>query len=60
MTADEVAQELRLPSVKTLYAWRYRKIGPPAARIGRHLRYRRSDVDAWAKAKRQVTTDDPR
>ena len=43
---DELAAYLAVP-VKTLYAWRYRREGPPAFRVGRHLRYRWSDVQHW-------------
>ena len=42
----ELAVYLAVP-VKTLYAWRYRREGPPAFRVGRHLRYRWSDVQGW-------------
>jgi len=42
----ELASYLGVP-VKTLYAWRYKRKGPPALRVGRHLRYRWSDVDRW-------------
>jgi excisionase family DNA binding protein len=47
-TVAEVAAYLRLP-VETLYAWRKRGYGPPAARLGRHLRYDPADVRAWVK-----------
>ena len=43
MTAEEVSEYLKVP-VATLYARRYRKVGPPVLRVGRHLRYRESDV----------------
>jgi excisionase family DNA binding protein len=43
---EQLAAYLAVP-VKTLYSWRYRKQGPPALRIGRHLRYRQSDVREW-------------
>ena len=33
--------------VKTLYQWRYNGVGPRAFRVGRHLRYRPEDVEAW-------------
>jgi hypothetical protein len=33
--------------VKTLYDWRRRGLGPKASGVGKHLRYRWSDVDAW-------------
>ena len=46
MTSDEVAAYLRVP-VATIYAWRYRGGGPRAMRVGRHLRFRQGDVEAW-------------
>ena len=33
--------------VPTIYRWRYRGDGPPGFRVGRHLRFRWSDVEAW-------------
>jgi excisionase family DNA binding protein len=47
-TVTEVAAYLRVP-VETLYTWRKRRYGPPAARVGRHLRYEPADVRAWVK-----------
>ena len=46
MTPQEVADYLQLP-VGTLYGWRYKSTGPPAVRLGRHLRYRRDDLMRW-------------
>jgi excisionase family DNA binding protein len=43
---QQLADYLDVP-VKTLYAWRYRREGPPAFRVGRHLRYRRADIQRW-------------
>jgi excisionase family DNA binding protein len=43
--------------VGTLYQWRMRGYGPPAHRVGKHLRYRKSDIDAWMAA--QPTTKLP-
>jgi excisionase family DNA binding protein len=48
-TPIEVAAYLQVP-VKTLYAWRYEGKGPRAHRVGRHLRYRWEDVDAWLES----------
>jgi excisionase family DNA binding protein len=42
----EIAAWLGVP-VATLYAWRHKGEGPPALRVGRHLRYRRDDVEHW-------------
>ena len=50
MTIDEVAAYIQLPK-NTLYKLRSQGNGPRAARLGRHLRYRRSDVDAWITAR---------
>lgn len=45
-SAQELAAYLGVP-VATVYSWRYRQQGPLAIRIGRHLRYRWPDVEAW-------------
>jgi excisionase family DNA binding protein len=46
MTPQEVADYLRIP-LRTVYLWRSKGIGPPGKTIGRHLRYRRSALEAW-------------
>jgi len=46
-----LAQMLDVP-VQTVYTWRSRGGGPPAYRVGRHLRYRPEDVDAWLSQRR--------
>jgi excisionase family DNA binding protein len=46
LTIEDVARYLRVP-VGTLRNWRVTGDGPPAARIGRHVRYRRADVESW-------------
>jgi excisionase family DNA binding protein len=43
---DEVAAHLGIPKA-TLYAWRSKSEGPPAVRVGKHLRYPRAAFDAW-------------
>ena len=37
-------------SLDTVRAWRYRNVGPPGHRAGRHVRYHRDEVDAWVLA----------
>src|SRR5574337_552012 len=54
--AEEVAEYLRVP-VKSLYAWRYTRQGPPAARVGKYLRYRRTDVNAWLEERIRASVD---
>ena len=46
LSAQDLAEFLDVP-VATIYAWRYRRQGPPGLRVGKHLRYRRADVDEW-------------
>jgi len=46
LTADELADFLDVP-IRTLYAWRHRGEGPIGFRVGKHLRYRRSDIQRW-------------
>jgi len=42
----EVAAYLGVP-VQTIYQWRTRGYGPPGTRIGKHVRFRPADVEAW-------------
>lgn len=46
LTVQDLADYLDVP-VATIYAWRYRRQGPPGFRVGRHLRFRWSDVEQW-------------
>ena len=48
---NEVAETLRVP-VATLRYWRHLGQGPLSFRIGRNVRYSRSDVAAWVDAQR--------
>jgi predicted DNA-binding transcriptional regulator AlpA len=45
-TTADVAAFLTVP-VQTIYDWRTRGYGPPGFRLGKHLRFRESDVFAW-------------
>ncbi|MGW6142137.1 excisionase family DNA-binding protein [Streptomyces sp. NPDC055140] len=45
-TPDELAVYLGVPKA-TIYQWSSRGGGVPLIRVGRHLRARWSDVDAW-------------
>jgi len=46
LSPTELADYLGVP-VKTVYNWRTEKKGPRGVRIGRHLRFRTTDVEAW-------------
>jgi len=45
-TIHEVSAYLGIP-IPTLYAWRLKGTGPRASKVGRHLRFRWSDVEEW-------------
>lgn len=46
LTIAELAAWLKIPT-QTLYGWNSRGGGPKVTKVGRHVRYRRSDVEAW-------------
>lgn len=46
LSVQDLARYLDVP-VRTLYQWRTQGTGPRGYRIGRHVRYRRDDVETW-------------
>ena len=56
-TIDDVAAFLQVP-VATLYQWRHHRTGPPAYKVGRHLRYDQAAVRAWLAS--GMSVDDAR
>ena len=48
-TIEDVSRYLRI-SVETLYQWRRKRRGPPACKMGKHLRYDPHSVRAWFTA----------
>lgn len=54
LTTDEAAQVLRVHPV-TLAAWRSTgKHELPFVRLGKAVRYRREDIDAWLRGRRET------
>ncbi|WP_306232849.1 helix-turn-helix transcriptional regulator [Agrococcus beijingensis] len=51
LTERELAAAIHMSS-KTLQHWRYTQQGPPFVRLGRHVRYRVSDVTEWIERNR--------
>jgi predicted DNA-binding transcriptional regulator AlpA len=45
-SVEDVSAYVGVP-VETLYRWRKHRIGPPAGRVGRFLRYDPAKVQAW-------------
>ena len=56
-TPTELAAILGVP-LSTLYQWRYKGEGPPACKVGRHLRYRREAVERWLLDRESVRSGD--
>ena len=51
MDCQGLADRWKVP-VATVYGLRYRGEAPPAIRVGRELRWRLEDVEAWEAARR--------
>lgn len=51
MSPTNVAEYVQVP-VATVYRWRTHGEGPHGFRVGKHVRYRREDVDAWLDEQR--------
>lgn len=48
---EGTAAYLGVPA-RTLEDWRYKGRGPAFCRVGKHVRYRREDVEAWLESQR--------
>ena len=46
LSVQEVAKLLKVP-VSAIYAWNRRGVGPPFYKVGRKLRYRKSNARKW-------------
>lgn len=46
MTIEQLAEVLQIP-IDTIYVWRAKKYGPPAIKVGKYLRWKPEDVQAW-------------
>ena len=49
LTTMDLSDETKIPA-RTFDQWRYLGRGPKFLKVGGHVRYRRSDVDAWLAA----------
>ncbi|MBU8649723.1 helix-turn-helix domain-containing protein [Micrococcus luteus] len=57
LTPQDLAARVGVP-VATVYNWRTTGYGPRGFRVGKYLRYRLADVEAWEDA--QVAAEDDR
>jgi excisionase family DNA binding protein len=51
LSPEELAAYLAVP-LATVYRWRSRGDGPASYRVGRHVRYKLEDVEAWLSGRR--------
>ena len=52
LSVEELADYLEVP-VKTIYTWRHHNTGPRGFRVGKHVRFRWRDVEAWVTERLQ-------
>ena len=57
LSPQDLAARVGVP-VATVYNWRTTGYGPRGFRVGKYLRYRLADVEAWEDA--QVAAEDDR
>jgi excisionase family DNA binding protein len=55
LTTDELAALLKVPKA-TVYRWTSDGSGPPFYKIGRHNRWKRSEVLAWFDSRQDEAT----
>lgn len=51
LSPQDLADEFRVP-LTTVYRWNTTGTGPATIRVGRHVRYRRADVERWVATRR--------
>ncbi|MBA2550041.1 MAG: helix-turn-helix domain-containing protein [Nocardioidaceae bacterium] len=49
LSLEDIAAELDVP-LRTLYAQRSRGIGPRGYKLGKHVRVKRADFEAWLES----------
>jgi hypothetical protein len=55
--SERAAAELLACTVHAMRAWRYRRQGPPFCRVGRLVRYMRSDLEQFLAGNRTQPGD---
>ena len=55
LTLEQLAERLQLPKT-TLYRWRCKGRGPRAIVVGRYIRFRPTDVEAWLEEQTNQTS----
>jgi predicted DNA-binding transcriptional regulator AlpA len=47
LSPEQLSEYLGGIPLATIYGWRARRTGPPGLKVGRHVRYRITDVERW-------------
>ena len=55
LSPPQLAAYLNVP-LATIYDWRHRRCGPPGFRLGKHVRYRKADVEQWIDDQARAST----
>lgn len=50
LSPEDLAARLGVP-LETVYGWNKAGTAPPRMRVGRHVRYRLADVEAWERSR---------
>ena len=58
LVTEHVAAEKLCQSVRTLQKWRVTGYGPAFFKIGRSVRYKVLELDAWIESRRRSHTSD--
>lgn len=53
LTIEDLSKYLCVP-IGTLYRWRSRGEGPVGYKVGKHVRFRQRDVEAWLAGRRDA------
>jgi|TARA_Y100000294_G_scaffold127562_1_gene119107 excisionase family DNA binding protein len=55
LSTNDLAEWLQVPPA-TVSRWRYQGTGPVGYRVGRHIRYRRDDIETWLQQRREIAS----
>ena len=47
LSPESLSERLGGIPIDTIYRWNHQGTGPKALKVGKHLRYRPEDVEAW-------------
>jgi predicted DNA-binding transcriptional regulator AlpA len=50
VSPNGLSEQTAVP-IASVYRWNRTGTGPPFVRVGRHVRYRQSDIDSWLAAR---------